>query len=214
MKILVNFPTRGRRKKFLETFSLYNERAENIKDIHYLIKVDIDDNEMTGIEKEIKPYSKTSVVYGVSGSKISAVNRDIPTRWDLMVFGQDDMIPVQGWDRLINETWAFSDTDGLSWLYDGYQERICTQFAIGEKYYKRFGYVYHPSYKGNWCDNEMTDVALALNRLKFIKTNIFFHEHPINNVNIDNDITYKNNDIYFMNDKKNYKERKLKGFKK
>jgi hypothetical protein len=45
-------------------------------------------------------------------------------------------------------------------------------------YYERFGFIYHPSYKSLWCDNEKTELAKMLRRYKYIDMEIFVHENP------------------------------------
>jgi hypothetical protein len=53
-----------------------------------------------------------------------------------------------------------------------------TLCILGKKYYDRFGYIYHPSYKSFWCDNEFTDVANELGKQTFIDKVIIRHVHP------------------------------------
>ena len=47
MKILIKFPTRGRKHKFLNTFKKYYDLCSGIKNIKFLISIDSDDLDMT-----------------------------------------------------------------------------------------------------------------------------------------------------------------------
>lgn len=186
MKILIKFPTRGRKHKFLNTFKKYYDLCSNIKNIKFLISIDSDDLDMTSEDtlEILNSFKNTEVIIGNSMSKIHAVNRDVVSdeSWDILLLASDDMIPqVKGYDKIISEKMSehYSDTDGVLWFNDGFQgNRLNTLCILGRKYYERFNYIYYPEYKSTWCDNEFMDVANLLNKQTYFDEIIIKHEHP------------------------------------
>ncbi len=187
MKLLVKFPTRGRKDKFFSTLDKYHEYCNDIENTLFLISIDSDDEEMNNQETidKILSYKNTNLVIGNSISKIDAVNRDISNleyEWDILLLASDDMIPqIKGYDVIIKENMLFNypDTDGILWFNDGFQEnRLNTLCILGKKYYKRFNYIYYPEYKSCWADNEFTTVGNLLKRQAYLSTVIIKHEHP------------------------------------
>jgi hypothetical protein len=187
MKLLVKFPTRGRKDKFFSTLNLYYEYCEDIDNTEFLISIDSDDNEMNNEEvvNRINSYKNIKVVIGNSLSKIDAVNRDLngfEKEWDILLLASDDMIPqVKGYDKIIKDNMLFNypDTDGILWFNDGFQgNRLNTLCILGKKYYKRFNYIYNPEYRSCWSDNEFMVVGNLLKRQSYIDQVIIKHEHP------------------------------------
>jgi hypothetical protein len=220
MKILVKYPTRSRPEQFLRTLNEYYKRAKDNSNIEYLISYDKDDSKMTPqiIKMAESLGSNVKLVPGYSKSKIHACNRDIkrPYNWDIIVLVSDDMfVEVDGWDEIIRNKMKehYPDTDGCLWFWDGYQERICTLSIMGRKYYSRFNYLYNPEYTSLWCDNEFTDVASKLRKLKYFKQCIIRHQHPCWGKKVVNDDLYRHNESFFHLDKKVYEKRKATQFK-
>jgi len=187
MRLLIKFPTRGRKDKFFSTLNLYHEYCSNIETTMFLISIDSDDNEMNNEEtiKRITSYKNTKLVIGNSLSKIDAVNRDLSNfnyDWDIVLLASDDMIPqVKGYDTIIRDNMSFNypDTDGILCLNDGFQgNRLNTLCILGKKYYERFNYIYHPDYKSCWSDNEFMVVGDKLKKQSYIDIVIIRHEHP------------------------------------
>jgi hypothetical protein len=83
---------------------------------------------------------------------------------------------------------------------------------MGRKYYERFNYIYHPAYKSLWCDNEQTEVADSLGRLKFIEFPIMIHDHPAWGGGMINDALYIQNDKWWKHDEEVYNSRKKMNF--
>ena len=52
---------------------------------------------------------------------------------------------------------------------------LITLPVIGRKLYDRFGYIYHPAYKSEWCDNEQTEVFEELGVLRHIDRRPIVH---------------------------------------
>ena len=185
MKLLVKFPTRGRKNKFFNVLNSYHKNLSKKHDVKFLITLDIDDLEMNNVDSIdiLKTFKNTEYVFGTSKSKIDAVNRDLENYqdWDVVLLASDDMIPKEfGYDDIILSEMEknFSDTDGVLWFADGNRKDLNTLSILGKKYYDRFGYIYNPEYKSTWCDNEFTDVANILKKQVFIDRVIIKHEHP------------------------------------
>jgi hypothetical protein len=202
MKILIKFPTRGRKDKFFNVLDQYYQFANNIDLIHFQITIDEDDLTMNNNEvlDRFLKYKNLSYNIGISNNKIHAVNRDVVVDdCDIILLASDDMIPkVKGYDDVIrtkmNE--LYPNTDGVLWFNDGNRKDLNTLCILGREYYKRFNYIYHPDYKSLWADNEFMTVANKLNKQTFIDQIIIHHEHPdwgyggrdvIHKLNMEND---------------------------
>ena len=216
MKILIKFPTRGRKDKFLSTLQKYYDLCKDINNTMFLISLDEDDTEMNNDEviKNILKYKNIDVVIGNSKSKIDAVNRDINEynkNWDILLLASDDMIPqLYGYDEIIRNNMLFNydDTDGVLWFNDGFQgNRLNTLCILGKKYYERFNYVYYPEYKSCWSDNEFTSVGNILKKQSYINQVIIKHEHPDWGYG-NSDFVHKKNQIDYNFDLNVYNNRK------
>ena len=185
MKLLIKFPTRNRRNKFLNVLKIYHNFLSKNYDVQFLITMDEDDLEMNNdlVREVLNQYKNLIYFYGNSKTKIEAINADIEkvTDWDILLLASDDMIPkTKNYDEIIVNKMIenFSDTDGVLWFNDGNRKDINTLSILGKKYYERFNYIYNPKYKSTWCDNEFTDVANLLGKQKYFDEIIIKHEHP------------------------------------
>jgi len=222
MNILVKYPTRQRPDLFLKTISKYIELANDNSRILYLVSYDQDDITMTSevVKSALKLPANVIMKEGVSISKIDACNRDIDSvpsaMWDIVLLVSDDMeCMVKGWDDVIRKDMQlqYNDTDGCLWYHDGSKQRvISTLSCMGKKYYERFGYLYHPIYKSFFCDNEYTDVAKSMGKIKFIDNVIIKHQHPQWGGAVKHDDLYERNNGPWKEDQNNYYQRKAKGF--
>jgi|688.fasta_scaffold457952_2 hypothetical protein len=186
MKLLIKFPTRSRKNKFLLILKKYYNFLSKRNDVHFLISMDEDDVEMNNdfVREILGTYQNLSFFYGNSKTKVEAINNDLDkiNEWDIVLLASDDMIPtVKGYDDIIiNEMKNnYPDTDGVLWFNDGYQgDKLNTLCILGKKYYDRFGYIYNPEYKSVWSDNEFMLVANILGKQKYFDNVIIKHEHP------------------------------------
>ena len=183
MKILYKYPTRERPLLFSKTLiSWYSKMS--LDNFEFLISCDVDDVTMKNDEMKafLQQFKNLSVRYDDNKTKIEACNRGVSTsQFDIIVLVSDDMIPeVNGYDNIIVEKMKenYPDTDGTLWFFDGYNKQINTLSILGRKYYDRFGYIYHPSYRTQWCDNEHTDIAMSLKKMKKYDDVIIRHVHP------------------------------------
>jgi len=220
MKLLIKFPTRGRKYKFLSTLQKYHDLCKDINNTMFLISLDEDDTEMNNDEvlNLISNYKNTDVVIGKSKSKIDAVNRDLidyKSPWDIVLLASDDMIPqINGYDEIIRHNMLFNypDTDGILWFNDGFQgNKLNTLCILGRKYYKRFNYIYHPDYKSCWSDNEFMVVGDKLKKQSYIDQVIIKHEHPDWGYG-STDYVHSNNIKDFNHDHNVFKTRELNNF--
>ena len=149
MKILIKFPTRGRRDKFFNVLDIYYQLASNNDNIEFQITIDTDDETMNNniVLSKLGTYKNLKYSLGVSKNKIDAVNRNLTIGdWDIILLASDDMIPkVKGYDDIIRNkmTELYPDTDGVLWFNDGNQgDKLNTLCILGKKYYERFNYIY------------------------------------------------------------------------
>lgn len=216
-RILVKFPSRGRPEKFFRTLARWKDFATGETKPHFLITLDEDDPTMNSpvVRENFKRFHPDcEVVYGKSGSKIAAVNRDMTGRegtFDIVVIASDDMLPiVKGYDERIASDMArfFPDFEGALHYYDGYSgdDHLCTLTIMGHRLYERFGYLYYPEYKSFFCDNEYTEQVKAWGVWKYIPDVIIDHNHP-HRVRETADETYRNNDLYWRHDEELWKVR-------
>lgn len=218
MKILIKFPSRGRPEKLCGTFSKYVEFADDPKNITFLVSLDDDDITATNAVKRFMTilHPDTKIVVGPPCGKIGAVNRDMDQApdYDILLLASDDMVPIKkGYDTVIREKMAqhYPDGDGVLFFNDGFRRDLNTLCILGKKYYERFGYIYHPAYKSEWCDNEFMEVANKLGKQTYFDEVIIKHEHPAW-TGASKDKTYLENDKYIGGDQQTFFRRKAEGF--
>lgn len=208
MKLLIRMPTYGRPEKVLAALPKYYELLSGQVDFEFIISCDRSDETMNTAEMQaaLKPFPNLTVHYADFSGKIDAYNghMDVCSDWDVAMITSDDMVPVEmGFDRIIMEEMQrrFPDTDGALHFDDGYQgEKLNTLPILGRRYYERFGYVYHPSYKGFYCDDEFALVARQLEKIAYIDRVIIRHDHPCN-IGAEKDALYRERDRSFLVDK-------------
>jgi len=233
--ILMKVTSRERPEQLLKTIKYYIEFANNTKDMVWLFSFDRDcvcgsinfTNQLAVLFGFYGIDGKNCVVItGVSENKIHAINRDVsflnkttfdvpqsyPKLWDILLNISDDQVPiVKGYDDKIRSLMP-DDLDASLWFNDGAQNRLNTQEIVGRNYYNRFGYIYHPSYKSLWCDNEAHEVAVSLGKLIKNKEIIIKHFHPGHMKGISTDALYQKNESFWNEDEANYKNRKALNF--
>ena len=214
MSLLIKFPSRGRPDQLFSIASKYVEYASDMANIRILISLDSDDATATPefVEKLKNIHPNIQVVLGISSGKISAINRDMPDTFQILLLASDDMVPLKkGYDSVIRQkmTKHYPDTDGVLFFNDGFhKDKLNTIVICGSAYYKRFGYIYYPGYKSLWCDNEFTDVAKLLKKQTYFPEVIIKHEHPGTNSAIIFDETYTRNQVFYFEDEALYFSRR------
>ena len=177
--ILFKLATRSRPEKARASI---NNIIENCTSDNFtiLVSADFDDDTMKNFSYV---HSNVTIVYGISKSKIDAINRDmdITPKFDILINTSDDMVfQVKGFDNIIRQDFA-GNLDQFIHYSDGNQkENISTMSIMGVDYYNRFNYIYHPDYKSLWCDAEATDVSVMLGKYRYMGDNkiLFKHLHP------------------------------------
>lgn len=231
MHLLLKYPTRSRPLKFMNNLNAYLEKASGKHDITVMVTMDIDDSTMNNnpmryyLTGKIGGRINVRFSYGESRGKIAAINRDVlmDIPWDVLVSTADDMEPQEkDWDDtiltdLIRE---FPDTNGsinyntdprLETTADGRPEGwkgLITLPVIGRKLYERFGYIYHPDYISESCDDEQTLVYTKLGVLRHIDRRPIFH----NFVPWHDELMVRNMQIGQTVDRKKFMERKAINF--
>ena len=225
--LLLKYPTRQRPSKFMANLNSYLEKLSGKHQLTLVVSMDTDDilcnNGAIQRFLDIKRSDTVNVIYsyGESKGKIAAINRDIPnTPWDILVATADDMEPVSdGWDDIIVQDMMreFSDLNGaLNYNNDPRLEEkgkegfktLITLPVIGRKLYDRFGYIYHPAYKSEWCDNEQTEVFEKLGALRHIDRRPIVHKWDENQ----DALMQRNMQIGITVDRDTYTKRKGLGF--
>jgi hypothetical protein len=190
MKILIQFPTYGRPEKFLSVFREYVKKSSGSHSLYFNINCDSDDEGMNNeyVKHRIAyylhnfPNTGYSLNYDQDTTKIGAVNSHIDgIDFDIVICASDDMVPaVSNWDKVIADEMVkhFPELDGCLHFNDGnVGDSLITFSILGVKLYNHFGYIYHPDYKGLYCDNEFTDCVRSMNKVVYIDQVIVTHQH-------------------------------------
>lgn len=210
----------------MHTLHLYCDLLSGKHEVFFLMSVDQSDSSMNTptirqrVEKLFASIPNGEGVFSVgnSGTKVQAINADMnlaPPDWDVLLLASDDMIPiVPNYDAIIDEHMQenFPDYNGCLWFNDGYTKKICTLVVMGQPYFRRFGYIYHPDYLSLWCDNEWTEVAQANGKLRFVDQTIIRHDHFANTRTVRMDDVYRKNESFSRQDGVLYNVRKAQGF--
>lgn len=186
--LLIRMPTRGRPEQALKVLAAYRamQLTENVK---IEVVVDEDDDTMLNAVVLQRLYDLDCVAtVGNHRSKVEAVNGGRVDDWAVMALASDDMVPVAaGYDvsMLAAMEQHFPLLDGAVYFNDGYNKEhsrpgdpiLCTMPVFGRHLYEQFGYVYEPSYKSLYCDNEQTRLFTAMKRIVFVDELIIEHRH-------------------------------------
>jgi len=212
-KILYNFACRSRKENMFEAIEniLLFSRHDN-----FLIQLALDVDDKVLISKDvvdkINSYgSKVKAHYGISGSKIAAINRDVNLckDWDVLVNMSDDMRFLQhGYDLIILDAFEkhFPNGDGFIHFHDGNQPRLATLSIIDKKHYDRTGYVYNPNFISLYCDNFAQDYAIKHRCYKYMgdEVKIIKHQHPLHDKNFKMDEQYQYTESFYSQDRETY----------
>lgn len=182
---LFKFPSRNRPDRF---FKSLDSLIDNISDrdyFHVSCTLDRDDPAMNNpqVIERINQYPNTSIEWGLSESKIHAINRSMPNiPWDILIAMSDDMIfNLYGFDVCIavDMLTHFPNFDGLLHYPDSdARSALATMYIAGKEFYNKFGYIYHPGFKSLWCDNLVMDISILLGKYKYCGYQINDHLNP------------------------------------
>lgn len=224
LKILFKFPCRGRKEIFFSSIKSLTDNIRDINNYHISFTLDTDDEVLNNKEviEELDKIPNSSVQWGLSKSKINAVNRDIPDiDYDILIVWSNDMFATfYGFDDVFREYIYHAqnkqgDDDFLVHFPEPDSNHVLNVLYIAtKKYIQRFGYIYHPSYKSLWCDNESLEVAKMLNRYHyFCIPGLYEHRNPAyHKYGIERDDMFNEQQSHWIEDENNFKERKKRNF--
>ena len=219
-KILVNYPSRSRPHKFIKILRDYSSRLSGKNDVHFLIKIDKDDtslnnNRIINFLKSLNVSYTLEILEDCQG-KVDAINRNVSKYdFDIVITISDDMeLLVDGWDEIISKDFKQNYCQCLNYNVDprlqekGFESLIVLPI-IGKDLYKKFEYIYHPSYKSEYCDNEQTEVFSTLGVVTNINHKIVIHKWDQNQ----DQLMLRNIGVGYQYDRENYEKRKKVNFK-
>ncbi len=223
LKILFKFPCRGRQEMFFESLISIDTYIQDRDNYLISLTLDTDDGELNVPEviDKINQFNNVSIAWGTSESKIHAINRSMPDYdWDVIICWSQDMFATMlGFDNIIRDgiLQVFGNTgmDGLAHFPEpDSKEYLNVLYIATRKYYDRFGYIYHPSYKSLWCDNESMEVAKLLGKYHYFGTmGLYQHRNPAyHHYNIPRDELFNFQQSFWAVDEANFNERKLNNF--
>lgn len=226
-KILFKYASRSRNQRFFEGLDNILTNLGDLNNFCILCSLDSDDLEMNNPEsikrlsEYVKKYpNKIVIKFGLSQSKVDAINRDVNEfkhrfDFDILVNFSDDMrFLVHSFDNIIRNKFNYNcpSLDGNLHFNDGFVgDGLSTLSIIGRKYYDQYNYIYHPSYYSLWCDNEYTIVAKKQNKLWYFDEKIFVHNHP-SNIGGMIDAQLMKTESYSEQDRKNFDKRLSNNF--
>ena len=189
-KIVFNFASRSRPVNFFIGLESIINNISDRDNYHIVCAFDLDDISMNNpkVRSKLDAYEKLSYYFGVSKSKIDAINREIDKfpDWDILVnFSDDQEFIKYGFDDIIRKGFDdyFPNGDGFLHFHDFYQNRLSVMSVIDKKHFDRTGYIYHPDFLSVYSDNFSQDFAIRHNCYKYMgdDVKIFEHKHPLRN---------------------------------
>ena len=211
MRLLFKYPSRDRPDWFKETLATYYSKLSGNHTYRFVITLDEDDMTMNNspMREWLNHQSHLTYLFGDHRSKVEACNSDMPDdEWDIVILVSDDMVPlVHGFDDLIVQDMQahFPQLDGVIKYPDGYRPKedpIITFTIMGRQFYERYGFLYWPTYKSQWCDNELTDVAIQWGKYFNCADRLGTIRHQWQKHGVDNN--YRRDHDLFMKDQQTY----------
>lgn len=185
-KLLINLASRSRPIKFFNCLDNLRELS-TLKNYTVLAKLDDDDpsTNIPGVRKKLQFYPEVQSEWGLSSSKINAINRSIGSvleSWNILInLSDDQLFTVKGFDEIIVNDMNESFTDGDGFLHypdsSPMGQAVPTMSIMGRKYFERDGHVYHPEFFSVYADNYAMQVAIKRGRYRFINKIIYNHNH-------------------------------------
>ncbi len=198
-KLLIKIPTRERPQQFFAMLDKCYQKLSGKIPYQFLISCDSNDFTMHNdkVIKQLKRYPYLTVTFSNNKSKVEACNANIQAHnFDIIVLASDDMEPlIDNFDAVIVDQMNkhFPDGDGVLHFHDGYVGSECNTLPIvGKKFYDRFGYMYHPSYRSFFCNEELTLISKILKKEAYTNQILMRHNHPVWSAGIVDDLYIKN----------------------
>jgi hypothetical protein len=218
-KILFKYPTRGRRERFFAGLDSIVNNLADLENFQIQVTADADDKEMAQREvfERIKKYPNTEIIYGISKSKIDAVNRDMPLfrDWDIVVVMSDDMeFRFYGFDEVLRQQFEDENFDKLIHIPDNDARNIlAVMYIAGRDFVKRFGYLYNPIYQSLFCDDDIQAVAKRLGCYHYVDcAGLIFHANMAYGHQPKDEMFIRQQEIGWSVDRLTYEKRKSENF--
>lgn len=183
LKILFKYPSRGRKEMFFKSLDSLVNNLYDLDNFQISVTLDTDDAVMNTPEviEKIEKYPNTHICWGLSSSKVHAINRDLPEYGDIIIVHSDDMMfTFFGFDEIVRQEFAQSGLNTLLHIPDNDAKHIlATMYIAGRNFFEERGYIYNPIYDSLFCDDAIQEIAKRTNRYRFANyTGLIFHANP------------------------------------
>lgn len=185
--------------------------------VRFVVSIDNDDRTMHArqVQDYLRRQRDVQVFSGNSKSKIAAVNADFDKLgdYDVLILASDDMVPqVRHYDTIIEQLMRvkFPGLDGCLHFSDGANVHgLNTMPIAGKKLIDSWGFIYHPDYISEWCDNWYQSVTERDG--KSYKDDRVLFRHAWTDLT-GHDATFKRNAGFYDRDKATFERHKAAGF--
>ena len=217
MKFVIKYPTRGRPQQFLKQIPAYRALLSGEHSVRFVISIDEDDPLMVNEEmgNYLRGQADCQVFVGRSKSKVEAINADFDKLgdYDVLILASDDMIPTtQHYDVVLADlmTKHFPAMDGCLHFSDGFNPRgLNTMPIAGKRLLDHWGWVYHPEYVSEYCDDWFQAVTERDGK-SYRDARVLFHHQWCSPFG--KDATFKRNQGFSRQDKATFDRHKAAGF--
>lgn len=189
MRFLIKWPTRSRAAKFCECFEVWASKLSGLHTTHFLVSQDTDDPDAMEVYRYFRkngwnvglntlfsyrfnPRILVTLIEGAAKTKIEAINYGLHKEldFDILISAADDMWPqAEGFDDIVAQLMKrhWPALDGALNFWDGSPRKdgLCTMSLMGVEHFRRFGYIYHPSYISLFADDDYQGASQALGKL-------------------------------------------------
>lgn len=216
-KLLIKFPSRGRPDRFFETLDACVNNMQDRE--NYLVSVTLDRDDVLmntpEIEQRVLAYPNTEIGWGLSDSKIHAINRSMPDYdFDILLVMSDDMFfKFYGWDVIIRQAFEGNFDQYIHIPDNDAKDILATMYIAGKDFYRDRGYIYHPAYLSLFCDTELQEVAQKLGKYKYVPCNgLIFHANSAYGHTVKDEMFIRQQEIGWSIDHQTYNQRKTNNF--
>lgn len=215
-KFLVKIPTYKRPNRVTGVVKNLIEKANKPDRLLFLLTIDENDFSLNRVAEEFKSYENVVINKTKADSKVLAYNAGLDiidlSKFAAIVVLSDDVSVVAGYDDTIEaEVKKLNNFDFVLW-FDEMPSSTTNLFPIiGKDFYARYGYIYNPIYRSYYCDDELTQTAFKLGKLKKVHKGLFSHALP-DPLKMSDDYTYLRNMPDLHRDKAVFKVRQNYGF--
>jgi len=219
MRFVIKYPTRGRPGQFIRQVQKYRAFLSRRNPVRFVVSIDQDDRTMhaADVQAFISRQRDMKVYTGASKGKIEAVNANFDKLgdYDVLILASDDMVPqVRNYDVTIEQLMMkhFPNLDGCLHFDDGLNKHgLNTMPIAGKKFFDEQGYIYHPEYISEFCDDHFMKRSERMG--KSVKSSLCLFKHEWMKASGKDD-TYRRNSGFWDRDKATYAKHLALGFPK